>query len=171
MNWDQIQGNWNQMKGKAREKWGELTDNELQEAKGEREQMVGLIQEKYGKTREAAEREVAEWQRALCDAPCAEHGPPGQILSGGPFSVRAAPGSTARPICGTGDRHQPDCMSGGAGRAPPPHGSAQRDEWFNRAMRYWMTRTGIWIAGRVAPGLGLRPQGRLVPNPRKEPCP
>ncbi len=65
MNWDQIEGNWTQFKGKAREKWGELTDNEVQQAKGDREQMIGLIQEKYGKTREAAEREVAEWQRGL----------------------------------------------------------------------------------------------------------
>jgi uncharacterized protein YjbJ (UPF0337 family) len=65
MNWDEIKGNWKQWKGSAREKWGELTDDELQQAKGEREQLVGLVQEKYGKTREAAENEVAEWQRSV----------------------------------------------------------------------------------------------------------
>ncbi len=65
MNWDQIEGNWKQFTGKAREQWGDLTDNELQEAKGQREQMIGLVQEKYGKTREAAEREVSDWQNGL----------------------------------------------------------------------------------------------------------
>lgn len=69
MNWDQIQGKWTQFKGKAREEWGELTDNEIQEAKGEREQMLGLIQEKYGRTREEAERELSNWQNKLTDDP------------------------------------------------------------------------------------------------------
>ncbi|MBN7786395.1 CsbD family protein [Ponticoccus gilvus] len=69
MNWDQIQGKWTQLKGKAREEWGELTDNEIQEAKGEREQMLGLIQEKYGRTREEAERELSRWQTKLDDDP------------------------------------------------------------------------------------------------------
>ncbi|WP_418593228.1 CsbD family protein [Ponticoccus sp. (in: a-proteobacteria)] len=69
MNWDQIQGKWTQLKGKAREEWGELTDNEIQEARGEREQMLGLIQEKYGRTREEAERELSRWQTKLGDDP------------------------------------------------------------------------------------------------------
>lgn len=69
MNWDQIQGKWTQLKGRAREEWGELTDNEIQEAKGEREQMLGLIQEKYGRTREEAERELSRWQTKLDDDP------------------------------------------------------------------------------------------------------
>lgn len=65
MNWDQIKGNWTEFKGKAREKWGELTDDELQEARGERDQLVGLIQEKYGKAKAEAEKEVEEWQARL----------------------------------------------------------------------------------------------------------
>jgi uncharacterized protein YjbJ (UPF0337 family) len=69
MNWDQIQGKWTQFTGKAREEWGELTDNEIQEARGEREQMLGLIQEKYGRTREEAERELSRWQTKLGDDP------------------------------------------------------------------------------------------------------
>jgi len=59
--WQQIKGNWNQFKGSAREKWGELTDDELAEAHGEREQMIGKIQEKYGIAREEAEKQVDEW--------------------------------------------------------------------------------------------------------------
>ena len=65
MNWDQIEGNWNQMKGKARAKWGELTDNEVQEAKGDREELIGKIQEKYGIARDEAEKQVSEWQNSL----------------------------------------------------------------------------------------------------------
>lgn len=62
MNWDQVKGNWSQIKGKAREEWGQLTDDELAQAKGEREQLVGLVQEKYGKARAQAEQEVDEWR-------------------------------------------------------------------------------------------------------------
>ncbi|MCO6381215.1 MAG: CsbD family protein [Vannielia sp.] len=65
MNWDIIQGNWKEWKGSAREKWGELTDNELAEAKGEREQLVGLVQQKYGYAREEAEKQVDDWRAGL----------------------------------------------------------------------------------------------------------
>jgi uncharacterized protein YjbJ (UPF0337 family) len=61
MNWDQIAGNWKQLKGKAQAKWGDITDDELQSADGRREQLVGLVQEKYGHAKEAAEREVDDW--------------------------------------------------------------------------------------------------------------
>ncbi|GAA6174645.1 CsbD family protein [Sulfitobacter pacificus] len=61
MNWDQIKGEWKIMKGKARSKWGELTDDELDEAAGEREQLEGLIQKRYGKTKEEAKAEVDSW--------------------------------------------------------------------------------------------------------------
>ncbi|QHQ35031.1 CsbD family protein [Algicella marina] len=61
MNWDQIEGKWSQLKGSAQEQWGKLTDDELQEAAGEREKLAGLVQEKYGKAKEDAEREVDEW--------------------------------------------------------------------------------------------------------------
>lgn len=65
MNWDQIKGRWTEIKGSARENWGELTDDELAEARGEREQVIGLVQRKYGKAREEAEREVDRWQSEL----------------------------------------------------------------------------------------------------------
>ncbi|MEC7258810.1 CsbD family protein [Arenibacterium halophilum] len=65
MNWDQIEGKWEQVKGSAREQWGKLTDDELQQAKGNREQLVGLVQERYGKARDVAEKEVAEWEHRL----------------------------------------------------------------------------------------------------------
>ncbi|WP_323036988.1 CsbD family protein [Pararhodobacter sp.] len=63
MNWDQVKGEWKVMKGKAREKWGELTDDELDQAAGEREQLEGLVQKRYGKTKEAAKKEVESWMK------------------------------------------------------------------------------------------------------------
>jgi uncharacterized protein YjbJ (UPF0337 family) len=61
MNWDQVKGQWKQMKGSARQRWGELTDDELEQAAGDREQLEGLIQQKYGKSKEDAQRDVDQW--------------------------------------------------------------------------------------------------------------
>ena len=63
MNWDTIEGNWKQFRGKVEQKWGELTDDDLDVIDGKRTELIGRIQERYGKTREAAEREVQEWER------------------------------------------------------------------------------------------------------------
>lgn len=63
MNWDRVKGNWKQFKGKAQEKWGELTDDELDQIEGEREQLVGKIQERYGVAKDEAERQVDEFER------------------------------------------------------------------------------------------------------------
>ncbi|WP_296418703.1 CsbD family protein [Pseudooctadecabacter sp.] len=65
MNWDIAKGKWNEIKGSARERWGELTDDELDEAQGEREQLVGKVQQKYGKTKAEAEREVDDFIASL----------------------------------------------------------------------------------------------------------
>lgn len=61
MNWDQVEGNWKQLKGKAQAKWGDITDQEWHSAEGRREQIVGLVQKKYGHAKEVAEREVDDW--------------------------------------------------------------------------------------------------------------
>ncbi|MDR5873337.1 CsbD family protein [Vreelandella gomseomensis] len=65
MNWDQVEGRWTEMKGKARASWGELTDDELDQIDGKREQLVGKLQQKYGLVREEAERKADEWANAL----------------------------------------------------------------------------------------------------------
>jgi Uncharacterized protein conserved in bacteria len=65
MNWDQIKGQWKQMKGSAQTKWGELTDDEMDKVEGDRERLVGKVQEKYGIAREDAERSVDEWARGV----------------------------------------------------------------------------------------------------------
>lgn len=65
LNQDVIQGKWRQIKGKVREKWGNLTDDDLQSAEGSREYLVGKIQERYGRTRAQAEQEVTDFERHL----------------------------------------------------------------------------------------------------------
>jgi uncharacterized protein YjbJ (UPF0337 family) len=65
MNWDQIEGKWKQMSGSAKEKWGALTDDELDRIDGKREQLVGTLQEKYGIAKEQAEKQISEWERSL----------------------------------------------------------------------------------------------------------
>ncbi|MGR3502986.1 CsbD family protein [Pseudaestuariivita sp.] len=61
MNWDQIQGQWKQLKGDAQAQWGKLTDDDLDQAEGDRTKLVGLVQERYGKAKEEAEQEVDSW--------------------------------------------------------------------------------------------------------------
>ena len=63
MNTETLQGNWKQLKGKAKERWGKLTDDELDQVEGKREQLAGKIQEKYGKTKQEAEKEIDEFKQ------------------------------------------------------------------------------------------------------------
>jgi uncharacterized protein YjbJ (UPF0337 family) len=61
MNWDQVKGQWKQMTGSVKSEWGELTDDDVARADGDREQLEGIIQERYGKSKEEARREVDTW--------------------------------------------------------------------------------------------------------------
>lgn len=58
MNWDSIEGNWKEFKGQVREKWGKLTDDELEVVAGQRDQLLGLIQKRYGVAKNEAERQI-----------------------------------------------------------------------------------------------------------------
>ena len=62
MNWEQVKGNWNQVKGKVKQQWGKLTDDQLDVISGNRDILVGRVQEAYGITREEAERQVRDWE-------------------------------------------------------------------------------------------------------------
>lgn len=63
MNKDEISGNWKQLKGKAKEQWGKLTDDDMTVIEGKRDQLVGKIQERYGYAKDQAEKEVSDWDR------------------------------------------------------------------------------------------------------------
>jgi uncharacterized protein YjbJ (UPF0337 family) len=65
MNWDRVSGNWTQWKGRVRERWGKLTDDQLDVIAGRRDQLSGRIQEVYGLTREETERQLRNWERNL----------------------------------------------------------------------------------------------------------
>lgn len=65
MNWDQIEGRWKKLSGRARERWADITDDEFQKVKGKRDQLVGTLQQKRGMARDEAEREVEEWANSL----------------------------------------------------------------------------------------------------------
>lgn len=61
MNWDRIEGNWNQFKGQAQQQWGKLTDQDLTEIRGTRTELAGRLQERYGIARDEAERQIDDW--------------------------------------------------------------------------------------------------------------
>ena len=65
MNWDQVEGKWKQLKGGIREKWGKLTDDDLDVIGGKQQELVGKLQERYGYSKEEAERHVDEWSRTM----------------------------------------------------------------------------------------------------------
>jgi uncharacterized protein YjbJ (UPF0337 family) len=62
MNWEQVRGNWNQVKGEVKKQWGKLTDDDFTKINGERDKLVGRIQERYGYAKDQAEREVRDWE-------------------------------------------------------------------------------------------------------------
>jgi uncharacterized protein YjbJ (UPF0337 family) len=65
MNWDQVGGKWKQYQGKAKEKWGKLTDDDIDVIDGKRQQLVGKIQEHYGIARDVAEKQADEFVASL----------------------------------------------------------------------------------------------------------
>jgi uncharacterized protein YjbJ (UPF0337 family) len=62
MNWDTAAGNWKQLKGKVKEQWGNITDDELDKIAGRRDQLVGRVQESYGLKKDEAEKRVKDWE-------------------------------------------------------------------------------------------------------------
>lgn len=62
MNKDILEGQWTRLKGKVRERWGKLTNDDLDEIAGKRDQLLGAIQKRYGYARDEAERELEDWE-------------------------------------------------------------------------------------------------------------
>jgi len=65
MSWDLIAGDWKQFTGKVKEKWGKLTDNDLTTIAGKRDQLAGLLQQRYGYAKDQVEKELDEFAQAL----------------------------------------------------------------------------------------------------------
>jgi uncharacterized protein YjbJ (UPF0337 family) len=65
MNWDRIEGNWRQLKGKAIQQWGKLTDDQFDRIAGKREELVGQVQEAYGISKDDADKQVKDWESRL----------------------------------------------------------------------------------------------------------
>lgn len=63
MNKDQIAGDWKQFKGKVKEQWGKLTDDDLTVIEGKSDQLAGCIQNRYGVAKEEAERQADEFKK------------------------------------------------------------------------------------------------------------
>jgi uncharacterized protein YjbJ (UPF0337 family) len=68
MNSDQMKGKWKQMKGSVKERWGKLTDDDLDVIDGQHEKLIGKIQERYGIAREAAQKQIDEWNAPAREA-------------------------------------------------------------------------------------------------------
>jgi uncharacterized protein YjbJ (UPF0337 family) len=65
MNWEQVKGNWKQFTGKVKEKWGKLTDDDLTTAAGKRDQLVGILQKRYGLAKDKAESDLDEFMNSI----------------------------------------------------------------------------------------------------------
>jgi len=81
MNWDEVQGKWNQMKGSVQHQFGKLTNDDVEMIAGQREKLIGKLQERYGYAREDAQKRADEWLRT---SPAMAHGqqPPPQQQRG-----------------------------------------------------------------------------------------
>jgi uncharacterized protein YjbJ (UPF0337 family) len=65
MNWNRVEGNWDQFAGKIQSQWGKLTGDDLERIRGDRKQLSGLLQERYGKAQDEADREIDDWLRGV----------------------------------------------------------------------------------------------------------
>lgn len=64
MNWDIVQGNWKQFKGKVQSQWGKLTDDQLDVIDGNRDELVGKLQETYGVSKDEAEKQIKRFEQS-----------------------------------------------------------------------------------------------------------
>ena len=62
MNWDTIKGDWKQFRGKIKEQWGNLTDDDLDRIEGKRDQLLGAVQKRYGVARDVAEKQLKDFE-------------------------------------------------------------------------------------------------------------
>jgi uncharacterized protein YjbJ (UPF0337 family) len=64
MDWNRVEGNWKQLKGKVKEQWGQLTDDDLDKVAGQRDQLEGKSQERYGLAKDMVRKDVDDWLKS-----------------------------------------------------------------------------------------------------------
>jgi uncharacterized protein YjbJ (UPF0337 family) len=65
MNWDRVEGDWKQIKGKVQQQWGKLTDDDLDVIEGKRTELAGRLQERYGYAKDEAEKQIDSWVKSI----------------------------------------------------------------------------------------------------------
>ena len=65
MNWDQFKGGWKQLQGQVKAKWGKLTDDDLTVIAGKRDELAGVLQQKYGYAKDQAEKELDQFIQSI----------------------------------------------------------------------------------------------------------
>src|SRR5438309_1418716 len=103
MNEDRVQGKWKQMKGALKSRWGKLTDDDLDVIEGQKDQLVGKVQERYGIAKDEAQKQVDEWNRVNRDAEMREADAARQLLC---CSGISAPGAADSVLCPKADLGQ-----------------------------------------------------------------
>jgi uncharacterized protein YjbJ (UPF0337 family) len=78
MNWDQVEGKWKQFRGSAKQQWGKLTDDDLEQIAGTRDKLVGKLQERYGIAKEEAQKKADDWVKVQNDREAQTGQRPGQ---------------------------------------------------------------------------------------------
>jgi uncharacterized protein YjbJ (UPF0337 family) len=67
MNWDTVKGQWKQIRGRVKEQWGKLTDDDLDRIEGKRDQLLGAVQKRYGIARDEAEKQLTAFESKIAD--------------------------------------------------------------------------------------------------------
>lgn len=76
MNWDQVEGHWQEIKGTIRQKWAKLTDSDIEAIGGKKDQLVGVLKQRYGYERDKASTEVDGWMDSIADKIAGRDKPP-----------------------------------------------------------------------------------------------
>jgi uncharacterized protein YjbJ (UPF0337 family) len=97
MNWDIVEGNWKQFKGKAKEQWGKLTDDDLDVIAGKRDQLAGRVQEAYGVSKDEAEKQIRDFETAQGLAPVKLATQPQWQTDAGGLRPATAPATKHKP--------------------------------------------------------------------------
>ncbi len=113
MNWDTVKGDWKQFKGKVKEQWGKLTDDDLNRIEGKRDQLAGAIEKRYGIAKDEADRQVTAFEKQCGQCHDDENRMAGESQSRQPHEKNAA---GTKPMHNPGNNPQRQTAEGGQAR-------------------------------------------------------